>query len=105
LTDKNRFSKPVAFNKKNTEDKLILEHVKRRNFSGYVKKLILEDMKVRGKIKDVETEPVLPPTITSSQIEKGNERLERLKLRQSESQQQPPVKPPLNFVNQPTNKC
>ena len=41
----NRFSKSIAFNKTNEVDKQILDYVKRRNFSGYVKKLILADMK------------------------------------------------------------
>lgn len=41
----NRFSKSIAFNKTNETDQKILEYVKRRNFSGYVKKLILADMK------------------------------------------------------------
>ena len=41
---KNRFSKPVAFNSNQKIDQQILEHVKKRNFSGYVKKLILADM-------------------------------------------------------------
>jgi len=48
MSEKNRFSKPVAFNNKNEEDQLILKHVKRRNFSGYVKKLILADIE-KGK--------------------------------------------------------
>ncbi|PDZ02122.1 hypothetical protein CON03_30625 [Bacillus cereus] len=39
-----KFSKPVAFNEKNEKDRLMLQHVKRRNFSGYVKKLIWEAM-------------------------------------------------------------
>lgn len=43
--NKNRFSKSIAFNSKNEVDQQILKHVKRRNFSGYVKKLILADMK------------------------------------------------------------
>jgi hypothetical protein len=47
MKDKNRFNKPVAFNTKNEKDNLILKHVKRRNFSGYVKKLILADIKSR----------------------------------------------------------
>ena len=41
---KNKFPKSVSFNLKNENDQAILEHVKRRNFSGYVKKLILADM-------------------------------------------------------------
>jgi len=46
--DKTRFSKPVAFNKTKVVDIAILDYVKRRNFSGYVKKLIVADMKKNG---------------------------------------------------------
>ncbi|MEK4444313.1 hypothetical protein [Niallia sp. FSL K6-0077] len=43
--EKNRFSKPVAFNKTVTKDILILSHLKtKKNFSGYVKQLILNDI-------------------------------------------------------------
>lgn len=42
---KNKFPKSVSFNTNNAVDKSILEYVKRRNFSGYVKKLILADMR------------------------------------------------------------
>ena len=42
---KNKFPRSVSFNLKNEEDVAILEYVKRRNFSGYVKGLILADMK------------------------------------------------------------
>lgn len=45
MDSKNRFSKSIAFNKTNKIDNQILNYVKRRNFSGYVKKLILADMK------------------------------------------------------------
>ena len=41
----NRFSKPVAFNR--SRDQKILEFIENKNFSGYVKGLILEDMKKR----------------------------------------------------------
>lgn len=58
MPEKNRFSKPVAFNHKNQKDQEILNHVKRRNFSGYVKKLILADIQ-RGKGNlSVEPEPI-----------------------------------------------
>lgn len=43
-----KFSKPVAFNKSKAIDVAILEYVKKRNFSGYVKKLIIADMKNNG---------------------------------------------------------
>lgn len=36
----NRFSKPVAFNRTNEDDAKRLDHLKDKNFSGYVKKLI-----------------------------------------------------------------
>lgn len=49
MENKNRFSKSIAFNKTNEIDKQILNHVKRRNFSGYVKKLILADMKKKSE--------------------------------------------------------
>lgn len=39
-----KFPKSVSFNTNNPNDQRILEHVKRRNFSGYVKRLILDDI-------------------------------------------------------------
>ncbi|MEH6891866.1 hypothetical protein V7024_19690 [Bacillus sp. JJ864] len=47
--EKSKLNKPVAFNKKNLKDCIILQHVKRRNFSGYVKKLIWEDIPEKNK--------------------------------------------------------
>ena len=47
-----KFSKPVAFNEKNERDRLILKHVKRRNFSGYVKKLLWEAMSLEKAVKE-----------------------------------------------------
>ena len=48
MTEKFKFPKSVSFNKKNPTDQAILKHVARRNFSGYVKKLILADMSQKG---------------------------------------------------------
>lgn len=45
---KNKFPRSVSFNTNNNVDKAILDFVKRRNFSGYVKQLILADMKAKG---------------------------------------------------------
>lgn len=42
---KNKVIKSVGFNKTNPDDAEILKAVKRRNFSGYVKKLILADIR------------------------------------------------------------
>lgn len=62
MAERNKFSKPVAFNTKNLADVAVLEFVKRRNFSGYVKKLIMADMKAKGidvpKGKRAAPEPV-----------------------------------------------
>lgn len=57
---KNRFSKPVAFNHTNEVDQSILQHVEDRNFSGYVKELILADIKAmdRSKARRREIEPI-----------------------------------------------
>ena len=51
----NKFPKSVSFNLKNASDVAILNHVKKRNFSGYVKKLILADMKEKGVITEIPT--------------------------------------------------
>lgn len=48
---KTKFPKSVSFNTKNANDQLILKHVKRRNFSGYVKKLILADIGLTKETK------------------------------------------------------
>jgi hypothetical protein len=81
--EKNRFSKPVAFNTKNEADKAILNHVKRRNFSGYVKKLIAADMKVRGVVKaedeDVEVLKIDEPKREETAAEKMARLQEMLK--------------------------
>lgn len=44
---KNKFPKSVSFNITNETDVKILKHIKGVNFSGYVKSLILEDMRKR----------------------------------------------------------
>ena len=81
MSEKNRFSKPVAFNHKNEKDQKILDHVKRRNFSGYVKKLILADMQKNNvepnpnPVKEEIKEEVVPQTIA--------EKLEELKKKAS----------------------
>lgn len=43
MNNSNKVVKSVAFNKKNPEEKQLLDSVKRKNFSKYVKKLMLED--------------------------------------------------------------
>lgn len=43
----NKVIKSVSFNKTNPVDEAMLKAISRRNFSGYVKKLILKDLKER----------------------------------------------------------
>lgn len=61
----NKIVKSVGFNVSNPDEYQMLKYVKRRNFSGYVKKLIAADLLARGKstapeIIDVFTEPEAP---------------------------------------------
>ena len=51
-SNKNRFTKPVAFNKTSEEDQTILTHLEGRNFSGYVKELILADLNHQNAPQD-----------------------------------------------------
>jgi hypothetical protein len=48
---KNKRIKSISFNVKNEDDREILKHISRRNFSGYVKKLILSDIKQKEENK------------------------------------------------------
>lgn len=52
---RNKFPKSVSFNQKNAADQAILKHVRKRNFSGYVKKLILADMAQAAAPKETTT--------------------------------------------------
>lgn len=64
-----KFAKSVSFNEKNETDKAILKHIARRNFSGYVKKLILEDMKAKELKKQKQEEVKKPlPNVTANGI-------------------------------------
>jgi hypothetical protein len=56
----NKVIKPVSFNITKPDDVKMLEHLKRRNFSGYVKKLIWQDIKRREENKG-QIGPVLKP--------------------------------------------
>lgn len=102
-----KFSKPVAFNEKNEKDRLMLQHVKRRNFSGYVKKLIWEAMslvevekehtKQTEQSKVEKTEKILTPAAPSKPQPTASERIQQLKSQTKKQQTSPsplPFKPP-----------
>jgi hypothetical protein len=60
----NKVIKSVSFNLTVLDDVAMMKHFKRKNFSGYVKKLIMDDMKEKGFEPTVEAEPekVVIPT-------------------------------------------
>ncbi len=49
---KNKVIKSVSFNKTNEKDERVLKAISRRNFSGYVKKLILADLDAKESNQD-----------------------------------------------------
>jgi hypothetical protein len=103
MAQKNRFSKPVAFNKNNLDDQKILKHVSRRNFSGYVKKLILNDIRQREEEKaQKETDKTVENDKPKEDIKPTNaaERLEQLKQQQK---RHGTSSAPLVFINRPNS--
>ncbi|MED0946246.1 hypothetical protein [Bacillus mycoides] len=93
-----KFSKPVAFNEKNEKDRLMLQHVKRRNFSGYVKKLIWEAMslvEVEKEHTEQFEQPKTEKVITSAPPSKpkpqptASERIKQLKSQTKKQQTSP----------------
>lgn len=51
MTNNNKVIKSVSFNKTNQDEKRILDAVRRRNFSKYVKKLLLDDINKKQMAK------------------------------------------------------
>lgn len=76
----NKVIKSVSFNLTVLDDVAMMKHFKRRNFSGYVKKLIMDDMKEKGfepttlEVID-EQKPVIPT---------AREQIEQMKQKRSE---------------------
>jgi hypothetical protein len=91
----NKVIKSVSFNVTNADDTAILKAVKRRNFSGYVKGLILADIRAKEATTGAQeaSEPQKPNQPTAA------ERLEALK-RQKGEHKPAQTKP---FINQPKN--
>lgn len=73
----NKVVKPVAFNITKPDDVKMLEFLKRRNFSGYVKKLIWQDIKKQEE-KKVQNEPIqkpMEPLTTAQKLEQVKNQL------------------------------
>jgi hypothetical protein len=74
----NKIIKSVSFNVTNSDDKKMLDHLKRRNFSGYVKKLIMREIDTKNETKG-KTEPKTATVLKEEQKMTVAERLEQLK--------------------------
>lgn len=73
----NKIIKSVSFNVTNPDDVAMLDVIKRRNFSGYVKSLIKDDIKHRGMVETFREPNEAAKNDTKK--ESAAERLERLK--------------------------
>ena len=67
MGSKNQTTKSVCLNHNNELDKKILRHVSRRNFSGYVKKLILAE--INKSLEKKQAEPKREPETKTKKIE------------------------------------
>lgn len=67
---KNNVIKSVSFSETNPDDRKMLKYIKRRNFSGYMKKLLMADIEAREQ-EATQSDPVLtqPETITKEKYE------------------------------------
>lgn len=55
--------KSVSFNPANPEEARMIKAIKRRNFSGYVKKLIAADLDAKKTTQATDTEPAPPQSV------------------------------------------
>jgi hypothetical protein len=72
--------KSISLNDKNVEEKEMIKHLGRKNFSKYVKRLIREDMKKKAAEKNDAT-PVESVKPLKSKTLTAKERLEQMKNR------------------------
>lgn len=79
MTANNKVIKSVSFNITNETDAKILKAIKRRNFSGYVKKLLLAEILLKESTVDAQTTEVAEIKQTSS------DRLAKLKEQNKKS--------------------
>lgn len=92
----NKVIKSVSFNIANEEDAAILKAIKRRNFSGYVKALILQDLALKNvaerKIESVEVqeEPDLSKMSPKEKLDYIRRMAKEREEREKSGGQQPP---------------
>jgi hypothetical protein len=75
----NKIIKSVSFNVTNEDDKKMLKHLKKRNFSGYVKKLIMKEIELKSVEVASDPEPKTSIALKEEKKLTAAERLEQLK--------------------------
>lgn len=75
----NKIIKSVSFNVTNEDDKKMLKHLKKRNFSGYVKKLIMREIELKGEKEETVLESSGTTVLKEEKKLTAAERLEQLK--------------------------
>jgi hypothetical protein len=67
LSNRNKIIKSVAFNTNNEDEAKMVKAIRRRNFSGYVKKLIWADLQTKEEAKRLASQGLSPTPSTSNQ--------------------------------------
>lgn len=103
----NKWRRPVSFNKSKPNDAKLLKHIGRRNFSGYVKKLIMADIAAKEKEAALTNPTIVQPKIEEDQLNStiqaqeeqlsSSERLERIKNQMKKTGNG--ASQPINFLN------
>ena len=88
----NKVIKPVSFNITKNDDCAMLKHVARKNFSGYVKKLIMADL--QAKMQQPEEVVQIHAAAPEKKEETAKEKLDRLVAERKAAASKP-------LINQP----
>lgn len=86
----NKVIKPVSFNVTKSDDAAMLKYLARKNFSGYMKKLILEDMKLKKGFEPTATTETPESVIEKPVIPTAREQIEKMR-----NESKKPPAPPL----------
>jgi hypothetical protein len=100
---KNKIIKSVSFNITNPKDEKILKAIKRRNFSGYVKKLIMADIEAREREKAQNEENKAVENDKPKEDIKPTNAAERLQQLKQQQKRPGPSSAPQVFINRPNN--
>ena len=88
----NKIIKSVSFNETNIDDLIMLKAIRKRNFSGYVKKLIMADIEARRIAKEslrvVEAPKEVKTVVKEKEV--AESAFEQLKKRQQQMKSSAP---------------